>query len=141
MIILMFIHVIITLAMIGVILLQRSEGGGLGMGASPSSSMFSARGTANLLTRVTAVLFALFVGNALLMGILSKRQVNASILKVDGPVQTPVQSPVQPEGTQIPVEPTPVQPSASPSEVVPQAPEKEKTTEALEKKSTSKKAS
>lgn len=100
MVILMFIHVVITLAMIGAILLQRSEGGGLGMGASPTNSMFSARGTANLLTRVTAVLFCLFVGNALLMGILSKRHVNASILKIDTPVQTPASPTVQPEGPQ-----------------------------------------
>jgi preprotein translocase subunit SecG len=71
--ILLFIHVIITLAMIGSILLQRSEGGGLGMGASPTSSMFSARGTANLLTHVTAVLFTLFVANSLLMGAISKK--------------------------------------------------------------------
>lgn len=84
--ILLFIHVVITLAMIGSILLQRSEGGGLGMGASPSSSMFSARGTANLLTRVTAVLFALFVGNSLLMGSISKGSVvQTDILSDDKP--------------------------------------------------------
>jgi preprotein translocase subunit SecG len=78
--ILLFIHVVITLAMIGSILLQRSEGGGLGMGASPSSSMFSARGTANLLTHITAVLFVLFVGNALLMSAISKGSVTKSEL-------------------------------------------------------------
>lgn len=71
--ILLFIQIVITLAMIGSILLQRSEGGGLGMGSSPSNNMFSARGTANLLTRVTAVLFALFVGNSLLMSAIAKR--------------------------------------------------------------------
>lgn len=92
--ILLFIHVVITLAMIGSILLQRSEGGGLGMGASPSSSMFSARGTANLLTHITAVLFALFVGNALLMSAISKRSTpKMELLSDDTPSipQTPVE--------------------------------------------------
>lgn len=79
---LLIIHVFVTLALIGVILMQRSEGGGLGMGGGASSSMFSARGTSNLLTRVTGVLAALFMGNCLLMGIIAKHQVkeSASIL-------------------------------------------------------------
>lgn len=76
--VLLIIHIFITLAMIGVILMQRSEGGGLGMGGGASSSMFSARGTSNLLTRITGVLAALFMGNCLLMGIISKHQVKES---------------------------------------------------------------
>jgi preprotein translocase subunit SecG len=76
--ILLIIHVFITLAMIGVILMQRSEGGGLGMGGGASGSMFSARGAANLLTRVTAVLAALFMGNCLLMGIIAKHHIKES---------------------------------------------------------------
>lgn len=75
---LLIIHIFITLAMIGVILMQRSEGGGLGMGGGASSSMFSARGASNLLTRVTGVLAALFMGNCLLMGIISKQNVKES---------------------------------------------------------------
>lgn len=73
--VLLILHIFITLAMIGIILMQRSEGGGLGMGGGASSSMFSARGTSNLLTRVTGILAALFMGNCLLMGIISKHQV------------------------------------------------------------------
>lgn len=84
--ILLFIHVIITLSLIGVILIQRSEGGGLGLGSSgnASNSMFSARGTANLLTRITGVLATLFFLNCLVMGILAKRQINqtSSILSI-----------------------------------------------------------
>lgn len=77
--ILLFIHVIITLCLIGVILIQRSEGGGLGLGGSnASNSMFSARGASNLLTRVTAVLATLFFLNCLLMGMLAKSQITAS---------------------------------------------------------------
>ena len=48
------IHLMIVAAMIGVVLLQKSEGGGLGMGGG--AGFMSSRGTANLLTRTTAVL-------------------------------------------------------------------------------------
>lgn len=51
---------IIAAALVTVILMQRSEGGGLGMGGSPSGLM-SARGAADFLTRATAVLASLFV--------------------------------------------------------------------------------
>lgn len=85
---LLIIHIFITLAMIGVILMQRSEGGGLGMGGGAAGSMFSARGTANLLTRVTSILAALFIGNCLLMGIISKYQVKESTSILEPLTQT-----------------------------------------------------
>ena len=49
-----FIHLMIVAVMIGAVLLQKSEGGGLGMGGG--AGFMSSRGTANLLTRTTAVL-------------------------------------------------------------------------------------
>ena len=55
--VLLILHLFVTLAMIGVVLLQRSEGGGLGIGSSQGMGSFmTGRGTANLLTRATAVL-------------------------------------------------------------------------------------
>jgi preprotein translocase subunit SecG len=57
---LLVVHAIIAFALVVVILIQRSEGGGLGMGGSPSGLM-SARGAADLLTRATTVLATLFV--------------------------------------------------------------------------------
>ena len=68
--ILLVILIVIAVAMIGIVLLQRSEGGALGIGGGPSA-MFSARGTANLLTRATAVLGALFMILSLVLAILS----------------------------------------------------------------------
>ncbi len=54
-------HLFVTLAMIGVVLIQRSEGGGLGIGTTQGMGSFmSGRGTANLLTRTTAILGTLF---------------------------------------------------------------------------------
>ena len=52
------IHLMIVLVMIGAVLLQKSEGGGLGMGGG--AGFMSTRGTANLLTRTTAVLAFFF---------------------------------------------------------------------------------
>ena len=51
------IHILIALGLVGAVLLQRSEGGGLGIGGGGSGGGFmTARGTANLMTRVTTVL-------------------------------------------------------------------------------------
>jgi preprotein translocase subunit SecG len=54
------IQALIAAALVGIILMQKSEGGGLGVGGSPSGLM-SARGAANFLTRATAILAVLFV--------------------------------------------------------------------------------
>jgi len=70
--VLITIYLIVVVAMIAVILLQRSEGGGLGMGSASSNGLISVRGTANLLTRTTAVLAALFMATAIGLTILSE---------------------------------------------------------------------
>ena len=57
---LLVVHALIAAALVGVILVQRSEGGGLGMGGSPTGLM-SARGAADFLTRATAILATVFV--------------------------------------------------------------------------------
>jgi preprotein translocase subunit SecG len=55
--VLLLLHVFVTIALIGVVLIQRSEGGGLGLGGGQGMGNFmSGRGTANLLTRTTAIL-------------------------------------------------------------------------------------
>ncbi|MCV9965372.1 preprotein translocase subunit SecG [Pararhizobium sp. BT-229] len=74
--VLLVIYLMVVLALIGVVLIQRSEGGGLGIGGG--SGFMSARGTANALTRTTAILAALFFVLALAMGILARYQPNAT---------------------------------------------------------------
>ncbi len=74
--VLLVIYLMVVLALIGVVLIQRSEGGGLGIGGG--SGFMSARGTANALTRTTAILATLFFVLALGMGILSRYQPNAT---------------------------------------------------------------
>lgn len=59
--VLIVIHLLVVLALIGVVLIQRSEGGGLGIGGGGGGGgFFTARGTANVLTRATAILALLF---------------------------------------------------------------------------------
>ena len=71
--VLLTIHLIVTIALIGVILLQRSEGGALGIGGSASGNLFSARGAANALTRATAILAVVFFATSVALTILSVR--------------------------------------------------------------------
>src|SRR5437879_13148886 len=63
--VLLIIHVGVTAAMIVVILLQRSEGGGLGMGRT--DALFSVRGQANVLSRMTAIFAGIFFFLSLVM--------------------------------------------------------------------------
>ncbi|MEX0759565.1 MAG: preprotein translocase subunit SecG [Tistlia sp.] len=86
--ILLIVHLLIALAMIGVVLLQRSEGGGLGIGGGGGGGggmggFMTGRGTANVLTRATAILAALFMVSSISLAILTggdRAGVPASIL-------------------------------------------------------------
>ena len=68
--ILLTIHLLLALALVGVVLIQRSEGGGLGIGGGMGGLM-SGRGTANFLTRATAILAACFMASSLLLAYVS----------------------------------------------------------------------
>lgn len=57
---LLCINIVVAALLIGAVLLQKSEGGALGMGGGPSNFM-SARGTGDLLTRITWILFGIFL--------------------------------------------------------------------------------
>ena len=96
--ILLTIHIMIAVALVGVVLLQRSEGGALGIGGG--GGFMTARGTANLLTRITTFLAAAFfltsIGLAILAG--NGRQ-STSI--VDEVIQS---APVIPETPAVPTE-------------------------------------
>ena len=90
--VLLVIHLFVTLALIGLVLLQRSEGGGLGIGSSGGMGSFmGGRGTANLLTRGTAILGTLFFVLALALALLNRgaSQQNRSILDSPPPASAP----------------------------------------------------
>ena len=99
--IILIVHLLIALALVGVILLQRSEGGALGIGGGGMGGMMTGRASANLLTRVTAVLAAGFIVTSLLLAILAAhRSAPSSIL--DQPARRPG-LPCPPTGRRRPV--------------------------------------
>jgi preprotein translocase subunit SecG len=63
------IHLMIVLAMCGLVLLQKSEGGGLGIGST--GGFMTSRGTTNVLTRSTAILAACFFVTSLLLSVIA----------------------------------------------------------------------
>ena len=65
------IHLLIALALIGSVLMQRSEGGALGIGGGGGGGMFNARGAGNALTRTTAFLAAAFFVTSITLTILT----------------------------------------------------------------------
>jgi preprotein translocase subunit SecG len=71
--ILLTIHIIVCIALIGVVLLQRSEGGALGMGGGPTGFM-TARGAGDLLTRTTWILFTAFLALSIALTLLAGRE-------------------------------------------------------------------
>ena len=106
--IVLFIHILIALAMVGVILLQRSEGGALGIGGGGAGGFLTGRGQANLLTRTTAVLALGYFATSMLLAILaSQRTEPTSILD-----QPAAEAPVEPDAPAAPAAPEP--PAAPP---------------------------
>ena len=73
------IHLILALAIIGLVLIQRSEGGGLGIGGGGGGmgGLATAKGTANMLTRATAICAAAFFCTSMFLGILAGQDSNA----------------------------------------------------------------
>jgi preprotein translocase subunit SecG len=116
MIVLLFVvHVLIAIALVGVVLLQKSEGGALGMGGGGMSGFMTGRSTANLLTRTTAVLAALFFVTSIFLVVLGNagRTPRSMVDEVPpGPAAPLAPSPAAP---QVPITPTtpllPAQPS------------------------------
>jgi preprotein translocase subunit SecG len=106
------VHALIAIALIGVIMLQKSEGGALGMGGGGMSGFMTGRSTANLLTRTTAVLAGLFFLISIALVVLSSpTKVQRSIID-QGP------------GPALPMAPAPQAPGAPPpaAPVAPAAP-------------------
>jgi preprotein translocase subunit SecG len=91
--VLIVIHLIIVVALVGVVLLQRSEGGGLGMGSGGGGGVggfMTGRGQANALTRATAILAGLFFITSLTLAVLATQgRTQRSI--IDGAPPPPAQ--------------------------------------------------
>jgi preprotein translocase subunit SecG len=100
--VILVIHMMLAIALVITVLLQRSEGGGLGIGGSGGGGgmggLMSVRGTANLLTRATAILAAGFMGTSITLAILANNtREPSSILDrpgMTGASDVPVKEPV-----------------------------------------------
>jgi preprotein translocase subunit SecG len=104
---LLIVQSLIAISLIGVILMQRSEGGGLGVGGS-SSGFMTARGAADFLTRSTAILGGLFIALSIVMAAIAgvTRKPPTIDASLANKVQTSRPAPAQPQ----PAQPQPAQP-------------------------------
>ncbi len=102
-VIILVIHLFIAVALVAVVLVQRSEGGGLGIGGGTMGGLMTTRGSANLLTRVTAGLAVCFMTTSILLAILSGATTEPrSVLDQAAPQQAPAQ-PVEAPSPSVPV--------------------------------------
>jgi len=108
---LIVLQALVAAALVGVILIQKSEGGGLGVGGSPTGFM-SARGAADFLTRATSVLATVFVGLSIVLAALAVESAKGQ--KVDTSLNravAPAAAPITPAAT--PAAPVPADPLGS----------------------------
>jgi preprotein translocase subunit SecG len=94
---LLIVQTLIAVSLIAVILMQRSEGGGLGVGGS-SSGFMTARGAADFLTRSTAVLGGLFIVLSIVMAAIAgatrqPTKIDTSLANTAAPLQQPQSAP------------------------------------------------
>ncbi|HXC91012.1 MAG TPA: preprotein translocase subunit SecG [Stellaceae bacterium] len=114
-ILLLAIHIMVAVALVGVVLLQKSEGGALGMGGGGMSGFMTGRSTANLLTRATAILAAAFMTTSVLLVVLHNRE-RAPVSIIDHGAPAPA-------GPSVPLAPAaPSPPGGSSAPAAPAAP-------------------
>ncbi len=116
--VLMLLHVFITLALIVVILIQRTDADGLGGlgGGSSMSGVVTGRASANFMTRLTAILATVFIVNSLALGIIvaNNREAGTIAERLAREQQAPATVPSAPKPDASPVAPVQSQPAATP---------------------------
>ena len=102
--VLLVVHLLIAIALVGTVLLQRSEGGGLGMGGGGGGFM-TGRATANLLTRATGLLAAGFFITSITLAILADqgRTTGGSIMDAAPAASSQPIAPAEPKGPSAPL--------------------------------------
>jgi preprotein translocase subunit SecG len=93
--VMLVVQLLVAVALIGVILIQRTaqDGGGLMGGGSTMGGLFTARGSANILTRTTAVLATIFILNSLALGYIASSQHQSHSLLDQAPATAPASAP------------------------------------------------
>ena len=105
--VILVIHLLLALGMIAVILVQRSEGGGLGIGGSGGGGggnfgVMSSRSAANLLTRTTAILAGAFMITSLALALLSNTHTQPTSILDQAPAPAAEQQPAEDTGPAAP---------------------------------------
>lgn len=101
--ILLVIHLMISLALVAVVLIQRNEGGGLGIGGPSLGNLSSVRGTGNILTRLTAILAALFMAGTLVLAIVAGQTTRSTPSSLLSETPAPVEAPVEDSAPAVPL--------------------------------------
>ena len=96
--VIILIHLMIVLAMVGLVLIQKSEGGGLGMGGG-GGGFLTSRGTSNVLTRTTAILAGSFFVTSLVLSILAGWDRKPTSVLQGTNQSAPASQPLNPGGT------------------------------------------
>jgi preprotein translocase subunit SecG len=119
------IQALVAAALVGVVLMQRSEGGGLGIGGSPSGA-FGARGAADFLTRATKWLAIAFVSLSIVLAALAVREsrvgdVSSTLERANGgPAAAPAPDLLaEPAAPAAPAEAAPAAPAPAPAQEAP----------------------
>ncbi len=98
----LLLHLFLAIALVAVVLLQRSEGGALGIGGGTMGGLMTARGSANLLTRATGIIAAGFIVTSMTLAILaSSDRAPRSIM--DQPVSAAPGEPAKPQPPSVPL--------------------------------------
>ena len=101
--VLLVIHLLIALALVGVILLQRSEGGALGIGGG--GGVMTGRAAGNLLTRTTAILATGFFATSLALALLANNRSQTGSIMDQPPAQSAPAIPTAPAAPAAPAAP------------------------------------
>lgn len=101
--VLLVIHLMLAIAIVALVLLQRSEGGALGIGGGGNVGMMSGRAAGNLLTRATAVAAAAFFLTSIVLTILAGGHAKPSSILDQAPASDSSNQPAQPSGPQVPM--------------------------------------
>jgi preprotein translocase subunit SecG len=98
------VHLLIAIALVGVVLLQKSEGGGLGLGGGGGMGGFmTGRSTANLLTRTTAILAGCFMLTSIALTMLAGGGTRPRSIVDESPASSAPAAPAEPQSPSVPV--------------------------------------
>jgi preprotein translocase subunit SecG len=120
------VHILLALMIVGLVLMQRGKGAeaGAGFGSGASGTVFGARGTATLFSKLTAVFAALFFGTSLLLAYMGTRSPNepTSVLERAAQDEAHTPSAAKPAAAPAPMSAAPAPAAPAPAVPAPAAP-------------------